>query len=116
MYRMHSTHLTLDVTCMVSSSGAASGAGSGRAVTLHTTSNVGCLKSVAARSAASRSAAGAMSRQWNGALTLSGTARAPDSLSRSTAAVTPAAVPEITVWPGALRFAIATRSPEPSDA
>src|SRR5690606_4564786 len=97
-----STQRTLPVTCAVSSSGAVSGEGNGRAVTLFTTGNRGGAKRTSARSAASRLAAGAIRLQWNGAETLSGMARAPASFSAAEAASTAAASPEITVWPGAL--------------
>src|SRR5690606_3288860 len=97
-----STQRTLPVTWAVRSSAAAAGAAMGVAVTLLTTGNLGSSKRTAARSTASRSAAGCMRLQWNGAETLRGIARAPLSFRRADAASTAAAAPEITVWPGAL--------------
>ena len=65
-------------------------------------------------SGASRSSAGFISAQWNGALTASGIARlAPSAFARSLAGATASACPAITTCPGAFRLAgETTRPPE----
>ena len=63
-------------------------------------------------SGASRSSAGFISAQWNGALTGSGIARlAPSAFARSMARATAAFDPAMTTWPGAFMFAGLTTSP-----
>src|SRR5206468_6272412 len=85
---------------------------SARASTLVTTGIDALEKRAARRSGRSRSRAGAMSAQWNGAETVRGMARlAPRAVQAAEARATAAAVPAITVCSGELKFAGDTTSP-----
>ncbi|CAM5229687.1 hypothetical protein SHIRM173S_10202 [Streptomyces hirsutus] len=86
--------------------------GYGRAVTFAITGRRGGESSTPARVSANRRDADAMSREWNAALTGSGTRRTAGSaaVSRRVTADTPWGEPEITTCVGALSLAISTSS------
>ena len=84
----------------------------GRASTLATTGQAGSEKGRAARTGVRFSRAGAMSAQWNGALTGRGMARLqPRVLAISMARWTASACPAMTTCPGALSLAGTTTCP-----
>ena len=99
------------VTCWTRKPRIDSGSSTGAAVTLATSARLGGGMSTSARASAMTSAAGAISEQWNGALTGSMMARrAPLSAAISTARSTAARWPLGTTWPGALSLAGAQTS------
>ena len=77
----------------------------GRASTLATTGKASGLTVTFSSSASRAAAAGAISAQWKGALTLSGMALPFSSPARSDTRATARRGPAITIWPGALKFA-----------
>src|SRR5207244_335593 len=82
------------------------------ASTLRTTGILGSLTVILASSAASRSAAGDMSAQWNGALTGSSTLlRPPRSLASATARSTAVLWPAMTICCSEFTLAMSTTSP-----
>ena len=106
---MHSTQRTAPVTCRINASRVSAPRMSRRASALEATGKHGSLKVTNSSWLASRSCAGCISEQWNGALTDSIIVRfAPASLQRAAASSTAAAEPEITVCSGAFMFAGAT--------
>src|SRR5262249_24335982 len=108
---------TGDDTCCTSASIAATASRFNSASTLATIGTVGVLVRSARSSGASRSCAGFISAQWNGALTGSGiTRRAPRALARPRAGATAAAMPAITTCPPPLRFAGLTPAPSAASA
>ena len=111
MHWTDSSQRTGAVTCRASSSLTRAASWFGFASTLVTTGTAGAFTSTRASSDASRSAAGCISAQWNGALTASGIARfAPRVLAAAHARSTAALCPAITTWPPPLRFAGLTTS------
>jgi hypothetical protein len=106
---MQSTQRTAPVTWRMRASRMALGCMRRRASTLEATGKWGSWKVTEFICSASWSCAGIMRGQWKGALTGSMTVRlAPSSLQSSAARVTAATVPEITVWSGEFRLAVAT--------
>ena len=84
----------------------------GEASTFETSETQRSLKFAASRIGSSRSAAGFISSQWNGADTGSGSARrTPRFLATSMARSMPLFVPAMTICPGALMLATDTTSP-----
>ena len=82
------------------------------ASTFRTTGSRGSAARTAPSTSASRSAAGAIRRQWNGALTGRMTLRFPPRVAASaTARSTAARWPATTIWPGELMFATSRTSP-----
>ena len=77
----------------------------------------GGLTAIPASASRSRSAAGAISEEWNGALTGSAIARfAPRAFADSTALCTAPAWPAMTTCPGALKFTASQTSPRAASA
>ena len=110
-----SSQRTGAVTWRTSSSLTFSAARFTSAVTLAITSTSGARTVTSSRTRANPSAAGAISAQWNGALTANSTARlAPCSCASATARPTAPACPATTICPPPLRFAGDTTSPCPA--
>ena len=109
--RMSSQRTGLD-TCAISASMQPRPVVRGAASTLAITGTRGSCAATARSSGSRRSPAGAISAQWNGALTFRGITRlAPRALAHSPARATAAAVPAITICPAPFRLAGLTTSP-----
>ncbi len=105
MVKRHSRQRTRAVTCSTRRPAIAAGSRSAAALTLLIRGTTGGTSAIPASAARTASAAGASSRQWNGALTASSMARPPLALARPTARSTAALAPLSTTWPGALSLA-----------